>query len=676
MDETAPLDRPVTEDDVERLFQLIVKRPTGNTEYKQKIAASGISVAAYIERLRSSPELRKSIVAHANLHGVHGKQQPFSGYQYRAPTGFAVTPAPVNKILLIGSCLLDWLAQSLAHIAPDCKYDVYLVARELPELPASPIEDYQFQLLQITLRSILPDMAFAKLRYDDMEGHAALFKHCCHALERQAAAALRWNHEFGLLTFVVSFPLPQQNLVGRLLPRYDLRNPVYFIERLNEHFANVISDYQNIYFVDFNEVSASYGRKFSHEDNVSIFNHGALITDFNFHLDQGRLEPAIPIHALYEMDNTTIRVALWHEIFAMYRSLQQTDSIKMVVIDLDDTLWRGVIADAEPDKFPPQTGWPVAFWEALLILKKRGVILSIISKNEEQVVRNAWRKIVGNALSLDDFAVAQINWLPKSENMRVILKAVNLLPKNVIYIDDNPLQRAEIQEAFPDIRILGGQPVAWRHYLLTSPELQTATISTESARRTEMIQGQVQREQARDTQTSDEFLQSLSITMSLFEIRDTAHPRFARALELINKTNQFNTTGRRWRMEEALQGFQNGLTFHAFELTDKYTEYGLVGVLITDHTGISQFVMSCRIMGLDAEIAAVTHIAQQAQSRGQTSLFAAMTHTEKNLPCRDVYARAGFTEAPNGWHRDLTTPVNHPNHITLTTEAMLEGAAE
>jgi FkbH-like protein len=338
----------------------------------------------------------------------------------------------------------------------------------------------------------------------------------------------------------------------------------------------------------------------------------------------------------------------------------------MVVIDLDDTLWRGVVAELEPDEMPTSEGWPKGFWEALAFLKRRGLLLAIISKNEEARVLEVWDQILGSQLMLDDFAIRRINWRTKAENMAEILAQVNLLPRNVVYIDDNPGQRSEIKAAFPDIRVLGGNPFIWRHILLWSAETQLPAITAEAAARTEMVRAQVIREEQRQSQSPKEFLASLNVRINLFHVENVFHIRFARVLELVNKTNQFNTTGRRWTREECIAAFAAGTRFYAFDVADRYTEYGLVGVLVVDATGIRQFVMSCRIMGLEAEIAAVAQIVEVFRTRGAATIVGAMVETDRNLPCRDVYARCGFEPATGGWQRQTAPPLPIPAHITLT----------
>ena len=453
---------------------------------------------------------------------------------------------------------------------------------------------------------------------------------------------MKWNREFGILTFVTSFIKPQQNFVGRLMPSNDLRNPVYFVKKLNEALVEMVECYSNTYFCDLNDITATFGRKYANEDAVYAFNHGSLQFDYDFSQDQQRLEPVQRPSVVYQTETMDVRIAFLQEILAMYRSIKQIDTVKMVVVDLDDTLWRGVIADMDMNKVPSNEGWPIGFWETLLILKRRGILLGIISKNEESRVIECWNNITNNKIRIADFAIKKINWRPKSENMADLLAAVNLLPKNIVFIDDNPANRAEMTLAFPEMRVLGGTPSFWRHILLWAPETQSPVITDELASRTAMVQAQVEREVERKTLSNEEFLQTLDVRMSLFRIAGVKDPKFPRVIELINKTNQFNTTGKRWTFEECAEAFAHGVEFYAFELTDRFTDYGLVGVLVIGTNEIKQFVMSCRIMGLDAETAAIASVVNLLAERKIPEVFGKMVRTEKNLPCPGNFLATGF----------------------------------
>lgn len=546
-----------------------------------------------------------------------------------------------------------------------CESDLYLFG-QVPESPARPIGEYDFLIVQLPLRAMLPDASFASLDQTDTAGHEKLFTHVVGGIRRLLKTSMQWNKKYGILTFVFPFIVPQQNSVGRLMPRYDLRNPVYFVEKMNEALALELKSYSNAHFFDVNEMLATHGRRYAQEDCLAAFNHGGFLFNHSVSYDQNRLESASKETDIYESRVGAIFLAGWHELVSMYRTIRQIDIVKMVVIDLDDTLWRGVIAELNVDELPTSEGWPKGFWEALAFLKRRGILLAIISKNEESRVLEVWDRILGRQLALDDFVVRRINWRPKAENMAEILAHVNLLPRNVVYIDDDPAKRAEIKAAFPDIRVLGGAPFTWRRILLWSAETQVPEITAESAARTEMVRAQVTREERRQSLSREEFLATLNVRMNLFHVDDVSHARFPRVLELINKTNQFNTTGQRWTREECIAAFTAGTRFYAFEVADNYTEYGLVGVLAVDDVGIRQFVMSCRIMGLEAEVAAVARIIDIVRASGAAMIVGAMVETDRNLPCRDVYLRCGFDATKGGWQRATMPPLPIPSHITLT----------
>jgi len=304
-----------------------------------------------------------------------------------------------------------------------------------------------------------------------------------------------------------------------------------------------------------------------------------------------------------------------------------------------------------------------------MFLKRRGILLGIVSKNDEERVRGIWQRIYRNLIRLDDFAVRKINWQPKADNVEAILAEVNLLPNSVVFIDDNPVERAAIKAAFPEMRVLGPNPYLWRRILLWAPETQVATITAESAARTDMVQKQVEREGQRKRLSRADFLASLEIRAALHEIASSSDGRFARTLELINKTNQFNTTGKRWNLQEFTGFFRDGGRCFVLDVTDCYTAYGIVGVLLASGNDIIQFVMSCRVVGMDIEIAAVAGVLQALAARGSGEAGAALIHTPANLLCRDLWERCGFAPAgADRYVRAADAPLAVPPHIELRVD--------
>ena len=586
---------------------------------------------------------------------------------FRTPDDLSVSPTPLRRVLLIGSCLVSGFPEWLKDIAPGCKADYILFnnAGQLPSAPPRPIDSYDFQIVQLALRSLMPEQLYFRLPYADIAAHEAALDHAIETLGQLLDGALRWNTENGALTFVANFLTPQQSPMGRLLPRYDIRNPVHFIERLNQALCEEIARRKNVYMLDIDQIVANFGRKYFQDDILLQINHAAGLTDWDFEFDRNRLHKPRRVSEQVELRNAEILMAFWREAIAMFRTVRQSEAVKIVIVDLDDTLWRGLVVEEGSIKFETSEGWPLGFVEALLFLKKRGVLLAIASKNDEAKVMAVWNDIWGGRLFPEDFAIRKINWNPKAGNVTDILSEANLLARNALFIDDNPVERAGVEAALPGIRTLGADPYSLRRILLWSAETQVPFISDESARRTEMVQAQVERDSTRKRMSRDEFLRSLNLRVSITDIASADHAKFPRAFELINKTNQFNTTGRRWTLAEFQQAFAGGMVCHAFEVEDRYSRYGLVGVVCVDGCSVEQYVMSCRVIGLDVELAVLGKVVRRITARTASTVRGKSVDTEHNLLSRDLFERAGFSPVEGEWVLSPNARVPIPPHVAI-----------
>ena len=590
-----------------------------------------------------------------------------NGAGFLAPSDLATTPTTLTRIALIGSCQLS--AWGLHDQNPSaCPVDRITVVNgaELPDLPVETIASYDFVVVQVPLRAVIADDVLWHLPFSDLSAHEAALDRACRALEYFLNVWMKWNRERGLLTFVMNFFTPQQNPLGRLFPRFDLRNPEYFMTRLNQHLETVVRQSNNAYVMDLDRLAASIGRRFVQDDAITVMSHNSVLP-----LEAGypaRLEPMGPLTHYYDVQwNRSLPEIVWTELMAMYRTVHQIDPVKVVVVDLDDTLWNGVSGDLEDIDIMMVEGWPIGLAEALVYLKKRGVLLAIASKNEESRIREIWPRIFGQRLKLEDFAAIRINWRPKAENMREILEGMNLLPRNTLFIDDNPVERDAMARAFPGMRVLGRHPYYLRRILLWAPETQVASITGESNRRTEMVQAQFRREAQRKEMSREEFLREAAPTITLLPIDGTGHPRFARVLELINKTNQFNTTGRRLRREECEDFFRNSGSMLAFEASDRFTVYGLIGVVMYEPGRIVQWVMSCRVLGYQIEEAVMASLVARMRGAGAGAVSGRIVATEVNFPCRDLFQKCGF-EGPGDmgeWLLPAGRVIRTPEHVTM-----------
>jgi FkbH-like protein len=249
-------------------------------------------------------------------------------------------------------------------------------------------------------------------------------------------------------------------------------------------------------------------------------------------------------------------------------------------------------------------------------------------------------------VKFEDFLIPKINWTNKAENIQSILTALSLTARSAVFVDDNPVERESVRALIPGIRVIGSDPFKIRRILLWSPETQIANRTDESSRRESMLRRQVERETQRASMSRQEFLDSLGSVVKMSEIRSVENRLFNRALELVNKTNQFNTTGGRWSVEDCRKHLERSGRIFAFSVSDRFTDYGSVGVIFLLDRDIIQFVMSCRVLGMDIELAVLARLVELIRSdRKDKNILAIMKHTDSNTPCRDLYTRAGFIPA-------------------------------
>lgn len=664
------LDQPATRQDVFDLFRLVLRRDYGeNFDYVNDVVGRGITVREMISALLTSDEYKG--LQERDVGRALQARTPLAadGPDYRVPTDLRVTKQPDHRVLLVGSCLLDvWPAHLPEHgygVALDNLH--FSNASALPDVGADYLQQYSYQICQIPMRALLADGEFTSIRYDDVSGFGALFREVKRRIALNLDCILKYNARHGMISFVLNFMVPQQNPVGRLQKRYYIGNISYFVEEMNRYLAELIAIRKQCYLIDLDQIQASFGRKYFSDELITNFNHSSALAPIGFHDDKKRLEPPGDTIAIYTPKIETIIRSVIAEAEASLRTIEQVDSVKMVIFDLDDTLWRGVAADRNAIDIGEMTeGWPLGVVEAAAYLRLRGVLIAIVSKNDEETALKIWESLYGSRFPIDMFVARQINWKPKADNVREILEAVNLLPSSVLFVDDNPVERASVKAAFPEIRVLDAPLAHWRRILLGAPELQRSVITAEGANRSEMVKAQIKRDDTRQSLDRSEFLRTLGVVVESYAVTQTTDARFDRCFELLNKTNQFNTTGKRWTLAGIEAFFSSGGRFLAFDVRDRFTPYGTTALMLFRGGAIEQFVMSCRIFGMDVEKACVALAAQAAVDTGHATITGIVEPTEKNILCRSVYADEGFKDAGGGrW--TLRTPANPriPSHIAV-----------
>ena len=574
--------------------------------------------------------------------------------------------------------------------APGVTFDWLLFNNpaDLQPLDAATLQSYDFQYIQLSLRHIARDEVVNFTQFITEGVAEALFERSCQLLQLSLDAALQYNRTHGLLTFVANFSTPQTPVVAALNQIGAPCDFAAFIRRLNDELARLVRAHRHVYLADVDSLGASIGKRHFLDDVIGFYAHAHYWGAVNHEYDHspafnapagGRIEPLPRMEEIYDSQEAAMFKAVWRQAECLYRIVNQIDMVKLVIFDLDDTLWRGQIAEHYGDGMPTPNfhGWVVGMWEAVQHLRARGIITAICSKNEESLVRARWSRAVMPWLSLDDFPLHEINWKPKAENVASIIRAASVTARSTIFVDDNPVERESVRAALPGIRILGANPHVTRRILLWSPETQLAMRSQETAGREHSIRQLQARESDRTALSRDDFLRTLNCKVALQTCDSPTHPDYARAFELLNKTNQFNTTGIRWTHAQISAFFGLGGEIHIFRVKDSYTDYGLVGTILYRDGGFAQFAMSCRVLGLDIETSIIHAIMRNAAAtNGQTSFYARVFETDANMVCRTLFTRCGFTASPDepGLYTWSGAPIPAPAaHLRLESQGPAPG---
>ena len=346
-------------------------------------------------------------------------------------------------------------------------------------------------------------------------------------------------------------------------------------------------------------------------------------------------------------------------------------SAKCLVLDLDNTLWGGVVGDDGPEGLVIGEGDPVgeafkAFQEYLLKLKRRGVMLAVCSKNEESNALAPFEKRPEMPLKHEDFVSFKANWCPKPENLREIASELNIGISALVFVDDNPAEREHVRLSLPDVKVveLSEDPADYPRLLDEAGLFEITAVSTEDRERTEKYHENSQR--VRLQESAGDYNSYLASLRQKAVVKPFGEIQLDRITQLINKTNQFNlTTLRQSRSQvEALIENTGFLTAYV-RLADRFGDNGLISVFFAHQDGqelwIDEWLMSCRVLKRGVEQLLCNYVVEKAPLFGVTNLHGIYVPTSANKMVRDHYHSLGFTqvdEEKNGtvhWQLNLTT---------------------
>jgi FkbH-like protein len=340
---------------------------------------------------------------------------------------------------------------------------------------------------------------------------------------------------------------------------------------------------------------------------------------------------------------------------------------KALVVDLDNTLWGGVIGEDGLGGIKLGKEHPGAPFQALqrviLDLYQRGIILAVCSKNNHAEAVEVFERHPDMLLRQAHFASVRINWDDKATNLRAIAAELDIGIDSLAFLDDNPAERELVRAELPEVTVieLPGDPGSYAGILRDCPVFERLALSAEDRERGRYYAEERQRSELQQQTTSlEEFYRSLAISIRIARVTAATVPRVS---QLTQKTNQFNLTTRRYT-EQQIESMAADPAYRVYALSasDRFGDNGLVGVAIMKLTGgaveLDTFLLSCRVIGRTIETALLATLCDDARVDGARRLDGTFIATKKNTPSREFFAVHGFSrvsesEGETRWSLDL-----------------------
>jgi len=495
---------------------------------------------------------------------------------------------------------------------------------------------------QSDLYKFSPDLTFLLLDTRSILGNLFHFPYSISSSERTAFIETKFKELSNLInTFtkktnskliVTNFSIPSFSPYGisETKQEYGLKS---MIIDLNNKLESEFMQNESVYIYDFNSFVAKFGENNVFDFKQYFFGDIKVCLDYIPHLVNDLMAYVIASLGLGK---------------------------RCIVLDLDNTLWGGIVGEDGFDGIklgntPPGNAYQ-EFQRVLLSLYQRGVLLAINSKNNPEDALKVINEHPDMILKKEHFACLKINWDDKVTNMKEIAEELNFGLDYMVFFDDDPVNREFVKTRLPQVLTvdLPKDPSQYSKILQNMSEFNTLSITEEDTKRGKMYLEQQQRKQFESSATNlEDFLKELNLKVSILPADQFTIPRIS---QLTLKTNQFNLTTHRYQEEEIREFVQNNqFLVGCAQVEDKFGDNGITGVFIVKKDTPKQwtldtFLLSCRVMGRDVEKAIISHIVKKAKENGVERIRAQYIQTQKNKPVESFLPDCGFVKEGDYWY--------------------------
>lgn len=447
------------------------------------------------------------------------------------------------------------------------------------------------------------------------------------------------------------------NFITPMYPYFSLydfqtqKGLINLVRSLNLELVYLVKKYSGVYIIDMDYLASIYGKENIYDKNMWYMSRNPYKMSFYMDLSKEYLKYIRSIYGIKK---------------------------KCIVLDLDNTLWGGIVGEDGFDGIKLGDDYPGRcykdFQKELLKLNKRGIILAVNSKNNFDDAIKVINEHPDMILREENFACLKINWTDKATNLMEICQELNIGLDSILFIDDNPAECELIRQALPEVEVIN-LPTNLTNYKDIINEVdyfETLNLTDEDLKKADMYKRQVKRDSYKKTFTNlKEYYKSLEMEVTIKQADDFSIPRIA---QLTQKTNQFNLTTRRYTEEDVRSMLYNNFNIYSMNVSDKFGDNGITGVAIvekisSDEWYIDSFLLSCRIMNRTLENVLLWYIYEEAKKAGVIRLIGRYIPTSKNIPVKDFYKNLNFKEVEDKYVFDIKREeIRCPSYVKVFKE--------
>jgi FkbH-like protein len=548
------------------------------------------------------------------------------------------------RVALLGDTATQFLGEALRGMGVEHGFDLQIWEADFDQIErqvfdaGSELYEFKPEIVIVFLSTHKLLGRHGKLDRESQRGFAASQTELIVRIHESVDEKLRAK------TVIYNFPEIDDAVFGSYANKVESSFP-FQLRKLNYELMLIASTIPSLYLCDISSIQNRVGRGVMFQAAIYV-----------------NTEMVLTLDVLPEVAARTVEL-----IAAMQGKVR-----KCLVLDLDDTLWGGVIGDDGIENIQlGELGIGKAFTEFqywVKKLKERGVILAVCSKNTESVAKEPFESHPDMVLRLADIAVFVANWENKIDGIRRIQETLNIGFDSMVFLDDNPFERNMVRENIPGIAVpeMPEDPADYLEYLYSLNLFETASYSSEDAERTQKYQVEARRNEVREKfANEDDFLRSLDMLSRVEPFTKFNTPRVA---QLSQRSNQFNLRTIRYTEADIARIAASTDRFgFSFTLEDKFGDHGMICAVVLDADGDAAFIdtwfMSCRVLKRGMERFVLNTLVDFAKSKGYARLVGEYLPTAKNAMVKDHYATLGFTAVGNRWELDIAAYEPAPTFI-------------